>query len=53
MEPLYEDVNKLPSAVEHQEQELELRENVSRMGNGHHSSNSRYICTTDKELGGN
>jgi hypothetical protein len=27
----------LPSTVEHQEKELEL----SRMGNGHHSSNSR------------
>ena len=27
--PLYEDVNVLPSAVEHQEQGLELRENVA------------------------
>ena len=26
---LYEDVNVLPSAVEHQEQHLELRENVA------------------------
>ena len=27
--PLYEDVNVLPSAMEHQEQGLELRENVA------------------------
>ena len=27
--PLYEDVNVLPSAVEHQEQGLELKENVA------------------------
>ena len=28
-EPLYEDVNPLPSAVEHQEHGLELTENVA------------------------
>ena len=28
-EPLYDDMNALPSAMEHQEQDLELKENVA------------------------
>jgi hypothetical protein len=31
-EPLYDDVNVLPTAVEHQEQGLELTENVAYYG---------------------